>query len=733
MSRAKGSADQQTRGRRTTLRWIVPAVLVVLWVLFNGVAGGYAERLGEVVKNDNAAFLPAGAESTKVAGWEQRFVGSEQLPAVVLYQRQDGAVTDADRSAVAGDIQAFGEVDGVVADPIGPIPSEDGTALQVIVPVTATGDATVLPRAVEQFRERAGTHPGLRANVTGPAGFQADFSDVFAGIDVALLLVALGVVFVILVGVYRSIILPIAVLLTAVFAQTLAAVAVYQLASHDVIKLNGQSQGTLIIICIGAATDYALLLAGRFREELTRHRSRFDAIRVAVRRTTTTILASGLTVIIAMMCLLLADLSSNRGYGPVFALGVSAAMIATLTFLAALLALLGRAAFWPVRPRYGAGHARGERLWGRLSGIIGTRPRRTWLATGVILLALAAFIPSFRTASVPVGDQFLRTPDSVIGLDALGTHFPAGSGAPALIVARADAEASLTGVAQGVDGVADVASYSNTGSGSATEIDGHIMLQATLADPPDSGAARDTIARLRASVHRSEPTALVGGNTAVAVDTAAAGWTDLKTILPIVLVVVLLLLIVVLRAIVAPLLLAATVVLSVAATIGTAAVIFNHLAGIPGADPSLPLFCVVFLIALGVDYNIFLMARAREESSRLGDTRAGVLRALTATGGVITSAGVVLAATFSVLGIVPFLPLVQIAIIIATGILIDTFLVRALLVPALSHDVGARIWWPSRLSTKKPAADPDATTADPAPPTGTGQATPGVENQPSMP
>ncbi len=681
-------------------RWLVPVLLIVGWVVFLGAGGSYAGMLGEVVKNDNAAFLPAEAEATRVAEIEPDFFGAEQMPAVVGYVREAG-VTGADRSAVAGDIQFIQSLDGVAGPVAGPIQSTDGRALQIVVPLSTTGDATVLPAAVKEIRERAQGHDGLTAHVTGPGGTAGDFAGIFEGAEVRLLVIALIAVFIILVLVYRSIILPVVVLLTAQLAQILASVAVYVLARDDVINLNGQSQGALVLICIGTATDYALLVVGRYREELRDRESSYEALRVAVRRSAPTIVASGITVILAMMCLLLSNLSSNRGYGPVLALGICASLLATFTFLPAVLALLGRAAFWPVRPKYGSAHKLDRGIWGRAARAVAHRPRVVWVGTTVVLIALAAFLPTFKASGSPISEQFLGAkPDSVIGLTVLAQHYPAGAGAPALIVGPATAQAELTQAAQGVRGVDEVTPYSDP-PGPPKVVDAQVLLQATLSDPADSSAAEDTVNRLRDAVHAVNADALVGGTTAINVDTIDAGWSDLKTVIPLVLVVVLLLLIVLLRALAGPLLLIATVMLSVAATVGLSAIAFNWVFDFPASDASLPLFCVVFLIAVGVDYNIFLMARVREESALLRDTRQGVVRGLTTTGGVITSAGVVLGVTFSLFAVLPFTPLVQIAFILVAGILIDTFIVRALLVPAASYDLGRAIWWPSKLSQQQ--------------------------------
>jgi RND superfamily putative drug exporter len=676
-------------------RWLLPAFVIIVWLVLAGAGGGYQQRLGEVVKNDNAAFLPAGAEATRVAADERRFLGAEQVPAVIVYERATG-ITAADRAAVAADVEFLRSVAGVAGEVTGPLPAADGKALELVVPLSGTGDATVLPGAVRTIRERVqgpATPAGLTAHVTGPGGMAGDLGEIFSGADVRLLVIASLAVFLILMLVYRSVLLPFVVLISAQLAQTLASVAVYLLAEHDVIKLNGQSQGALVLICLGTATDYALLLVGRYREELAVRPSKYEAMGVALRASVPTILASGVTVILAMLCLLLSELSSNRGYGPVFALGITAALLATFTVLPAILVLLGRAAFWPYRKP--ARHL----IWRKVAGVIGRGPRRVWVGAAVVLFALAAFVPTFKAESVPMSEQFLTKPDSVIGLDVLSRHFPGGSGAPAIVVGPATERDALVAAARGVAGVDSVVPLDRV-------VDGDVLLQVTLRDPADSTRAEATVRSLRVAVHAVTAGARVGGPTAIAIDTASAGRADLRLVMPLALLVVLVLLVVLLRALVAPLLLIATVILSAAATLGIAAILFNHVLDLAAADPSLPLFCLVFLIAVGVDYNIFLMARVKEESAAPGGTRPGVLRGLTTTGGVISSAGIVLGATFSLFAILPFLPLVQIAVIIVVGVLLDTFVVRALLVPALAYDVGRRIWWPSRWPPRAAQDDP---------------------------
>jgi RND superfamily putative drug exporter len=471
---------------------------------------------------------------------------------------------------------------------------------------------------------------------------------------------------------------------------------VYQLAAAEVIALSGQTQGILFILVVGAATDYALLLVARYREELRRHRSTWTAMRVAYRASVEPILASAGTVALGLLCLLLSGLNSNRGLGPVAAIGIGASVLAALTFLPAALLLTGRGAFWPFRPRVVADTTDDERrgLWNRVADAVARRPRAIWVGTALVLLAGVALVPQLRASGVAQSDFFVdgSAVESVRGQEVLGRHFPGGTGAPAVVIVAAGAEDAVTTAATGVDGVSEVRRASDR------VVDGRVELNAVLDDAPDSEAAVATVAQLR-EVLRAVPGAdpLVGGITATQLDTQETAQRDLLVVIPAVLLVVFAVLALLLRALLAPLLLIATVVLSFGATLGVGAVVFNDVLDLPGADPSVPLFAFVFLVALGVDYNIFLMSRVREEALRHG-TREGVRRGLAVTGGVITSAGVVLAATFAALAVIPILFLLQIAILVAFGVLLDTLIVRSLLVPALSTDIGRRIWWPSALA-----------------------------------
>ncbi|CAM2876468.1 MMPL family transporter [Prescottella defluvii] len=701
--------------RRTSrLRWLLPALLVLVWLAVGGFGGPFAGKLGEVQQNDNTAFLPASAEATEAGVLYEGFTDTRFVPAIVVAERDSGIVPgDAEFLAQAGAAVAGGEGFGDQVSP--PIPSQDGRALQMIVPIDSTVD---VGDSVDELRTGLeGAPDGLEVLVTGPAGQVADLSTAFKGIDGLLLLVAGAVVLLILVVVYRSPLLPLLVLSSAVFALGLASLLVYLLADSGAIALNGQSQGILFILVFGAATDYALLLVARYREELRNEPDRFDAMKRAWRATLEPVAASAGTVIAGVLCLLLSDLNSNRGLGPVAALGIAASFVASMTYLPAVLVLFGRVAFWPKRPSYDPGHAdRDEtadhRFWGGLAKKVGAHPRRFWIASSLVLVAFALLLPTFKASGVAQSDIFLLDVDSVAGQQVLGEHFDAGAGSPAVVIAREGAVDEVVAASQ-VDGVSEVLVVSTPGdpTGTPMVVDGRVALRATLTDPADSLAAEQTIERLRDSVHAVPGAdALVGGPTATDLDTKTTSTRDRTVIIPVVILVVFAILALLLRALLAPLILMATVVLSFAATLGVSSLVFDHLLGFPGADPVVPLFAFVFLVALGIDYNIFLMTRVREESIRFG-TRRGTLRALTVTGGVITSAGVVLAATFSALAVIPLLFLAQLAFIVAFGVLLDALLVRSLLVPALTIDIGRKIWWPSRL-----ASAPDSGEAPPSTP-----------------
>ncbi|MEU3459555.1 MMPL family transporter [Streptomyces sp. NPDC006733] len=684
-------------GRSRRPRLLVALLLLVVWLGLGGALGPYAGKLGEVASNDNAAFLPQSAESTEVATLKKSFQAASTLPVIVVWQADRGAaVGPAQQAAATAALRRAAGVDGAVGAPSPALPSKDGRALEGVVQVRSDlGDR--LSTTVDAVRAEVTAVPGTQVGIAGPAALQQDLKSAFAGIDGILLGVALAVVLVILLCVYRSVVLPFLVILGAVFALGVACAIVYALARHGVVRVDGQVQGILSILVIGAATDYGLLLSARFREELQVTGDRWTAIRIAWRQCVEPVVASGLTVGLGLLVLLLSDLTNNQALGPVGAIGIACAVLSALTFLPAALVLCGRGAFWPARPRQD-GTAPVHGIWRRVAALVGRRPRRVWVAGALTLLALAGFAPTLDSGGVPQSELFTTTQPSVTAQRMLAAHFPGGSGNPAVLISDAAGAEQVAAAARQVRGVASVTAGGGGAPGApARVVNGRVALDATLTDAVDSDAAIRTVAALRRAVHAvPDAHALVGGFTAQQYDTRQTAERDRTVIIPVVLLCVLLILIALLRSIVAPLLLVASVALSYLATLGVAAVVFPHVFGFSATDPSVPLYGFVFLVALGVDYNIFLMTRVREETARHG-TRDGVLRGLTATGGVITSAGVVLAATFAALGVIPLAFLAQIAFIVAFGVLLDTLLVRSLVVPGLVHDLGDRVWWPGRI------------------------------------
>ncbi|MFB7512678.1 MMPL family transporter [Streptomyces sp. NPDC056144] len=700
---------------RRPVRWLVPLVLVTVWLGLGGAFGSYAGKLGEVSTNDQAAFLPQNAESTKVIERQDAFDQQETLPAIVVWTASGGGdVTPAQQKAAAAALRSLEGVPGVEGAPSPAFPSEDGKALQGVVPLGPDlGDE--LGETLEAVQAAADTVPDARAQLAGPAATQKDLGDAFAGIDGILLGVALAAVLLILLLVYRSVVLPFLIIISSVFALGVAGAIVYVLADNDIVRVDGQVQGILSILVIGAATDYALLLTARFREELATTGDRVAAAWAATRGSSGAITASAATVALGLLALLLSDLTNNRALGPVGAIGVVCAVLTTLTFLPAALALMGRTAFWPAKPRSADAETGGHGIWRRVAHWVDTRPRRLWTITTGLLLVGAAFFPALQSKGVPLDELFVNDAPSVAAQQTLGEHFPGGSGQPAVIIADADDRDAVRKAAAQTPGVADARVVTSVPGGKPLVVDGLVRIDATLADAPDSDAAKETVRKLRERVHAADASALVGGYTAQQYDTQRTAEHDKNLIIPVVLGIILVILVVLLRSLLLPVLLVATVGLNYLATLGIAGLVFEHGFGFSGTDASVPLYGFVFLVALGVDYNIFLMSRVREETLRLG-TRQGMLRGLVTTGGVITSAGVVLAATFAALIVIPLAFLAQIAFIVAFGVLLDTIVVRSLLVPGLVRDIGPAVWWPSRLARETdPARADDAEAGAEAP------------------
>ncbi|MFB7375189.1 MMPL family transporter, partial [Streptomyces sp. NPDC056222] len=684
----------------TPLRWasrLLPLLVLVVWLAIGGGLGPYAGKLGEVATNDQAAFLPRSAESTQVLRVQEAFRQEKTLPVLILWTAEGGDRIDPSAQAAATRaLSSLKGTAGVVGTPSPAFRSEDGEALRGIVQLrTDLGDE--LPVTLEEVDAAVSVVPGTEVWLGGPAVTQADLGDAFAGIDGLLLVVALVTVLVILLLVYRSVLLPLMIILGAVFALGLACAVVYVLADHDIVRVDGQVQGILSILVIGAATDYALLLAARYREELgSRDGDSVAAMRAALKQSFGPIVASAATVALGLLALLFSDLTNNRALGPVGAIGIACAVLSAVTFLPAVLVLLGRAAYWPARPKASTGDD-AHPVWRKVAALVDRAPRKVWAGSLAALLACAAFSFTLDSKGVPLDEIFVKDAPSVAAQVRLSEHFPAGAGNPAVVIAGAGAAEKVRTAAEGVDGVDSAVPFAAPGTAQPLVADGRVRIDVTLADAADSDAAKDTVARLRTTLHAVPGAdALVGGYTAQRYDTQVTAERDRKLIVPVVLGIILVILVGLLRSLLLPVLLVATVGLNFLATLGVAAVVFEHVFGFTGTDSAVPLYGFVFLVALGVDYNIFLMSRVREETVLHG-TREGVRRGLVATGGVITSAGVVLAATFAALGVIPLAFLVQIAFIVAFGVLLDTLVVRSLLVPALVRDIGPAVWWPGSL------------------------------------
>ena len=689
--------------------------MVIAWFGVTGFFGPLFGKLTSVQENDNSAFLPDSAESTKAVKLLESFAAGEStaFPTLVLLEGSVGPEvlqqinahletvpdlklggTDVPLSKYllpGSQVTAFPAPDGkaVLASIL-----LDGAAIAEVLP----NDEPVLPAIVEALREDFtpfAKELGFDSYVTGAGGLIGDLFGAFGDLDSTLLLTTLGVVAFILIIVYRSPILWILPLLSAVFALSTAGGIIYLLAKNNVIDVNGQSQGILSVLVLGAGTDYALLLISRYREELHHNDKPVAAMRAAYKGTFEPIVASGATVSLGLLVLLLSDLSGNRGLGPIGAIGVVVAVITMVTLLPAFLVLFGRWIFWPRIPRFDDVDSQLTGTWAKVGNLVERRPRRAWVMTGLLLVVLAAFSTTLKTDGLSTSESFTGNPESVVGQKLLLNHFPGGEGDPTKVILKNELIPAVSAKLQSVEGVTAVAPEANAAG--VIVKNGLSILNVTLSTAPDSRESRDRIPAIREAVKSIDDSILVGGTTAVFFDTDVAARHDNRTVIPVVLLLITLILGLLLRSIVSAVLLLGTVVLSYFATLGVCALVFNHIFGFAGADASFPLFAFIFLVALGIDYNIFLMTRVREEAGKLG-TRKGVIKGLTVTGSVITSAGIVLAATFGVLGILPLVFLAELGFAVAFGVLLDTIIVRSILVPALVHEIGPKVWWPSKLA-----------------------------------
>jgi RND superfamily putative drug exporter len=700
-------------------------LVVIIWFLIAGVFGPLFGKLTSVQENNNSSFLPKGAEATLAADEIKTFSGKDSFnfPTLILFE---GKVNPTSIAAINEHMAGVGALtldgtDAKISDYLAPgqvisvFRSQDGQAILANVPLdgnaiakTLPNEKPVLPAVVDALR--ADIKPIAQANgvthyVTGPGGLLGDLFAAFGTLDSSLLLTTLGVVAIILIVVYRSPVLWIIPLLSSLFALSTAGGIVYLLAKNNIIDVDGQSQGILSVLVIGAATDYALLLIARYREELHHHENRFDAMRAAYKGVWEPILASGSTVSISLLILLFSQLTNTAGLGPIGAIGIVCSMITILTLLPALLLVFGRWIFWPRIPRNDGDDHVMSGMWSKVGSSIGRNPRKAWVISGTVLLLFAFASTTLKADGIGTVDTFTGNPESVVGQKLLTKHFPGGEGDPTQVVVALDKVGAVTAALKNAPGVTDISpqldgiAIPGQPLPAMKVVNNRVILNLTLDKAPDSVEAGNDIPEIRRLAHAADATSLVGGTSAVYFDVRTANNRDNKTIIPIILLVITLILGLLLRSIVSAIVLLGTVVLSYFATLGVCALVFNHVFGFAGGDNSFPLFAFIFLVALGIDYNIFLMTRVREESQKIG-TRAGVIKGVTVTGAVITSAGIVLAATFAVLGLLPLVPLAELGFAVAFGVLLDTIIVRSILVPALVHEIGPKIWWPSNLQNK---------------------------------
>lgn len=705
---------RQIAGKLTgpVTKWIV---LVAVIVIAGGLAS-FAGKLIDVQNNETESWLPDSAESTKAFEKLEAFQDPYDVGTTVVYHRASG-LTSADLAAIEEDATEIAKIKGIskVVSPAqakaagipAPFVSEDGEVAKLEFTVNY-GDKLweELPDLKPEI-DKIIRIDGVDSYLAGAGGQSADAATVFSSGDGNLLLITLGVVILILLVTYRSPVLWLLPIISAVVGLGASMGLLYFLAKNTSLTVNGQTQFILTVLVIGAGTDYALLLVARYREELRRHENRHEAMAFALHRAAPAILASAATVVVGLLCLMFADLNSTAGMGPANAVGVAVTFVVMVTLLPALLVICGRWVFWPFVPRFGSAEPTASGLWAKVGRGIAPRPRIVWVGTAAALAVVCLGFLRLDTGGIPSDEQYTTTQDSVTGQKILVEHGLVDASTPVQVVADAGEAQAVIAAMSTVKGISAPVQVA--------EKDGIALIVAELTSDPYSDAAVDAVHDVRRAVHAVPGAdALTTGMTAVSIDVMDASARDNKVIIPIVLGAVLLILIGLLRSVVSPVLLIGTVILSFGAALGISGLVFDLLYGREHTDPGFPLFAFVFLVALGIDYNIFLMTRVREEAAVHG-TRKGSLIALSSTGGVITSAGLVLAATFAMLGTMPMTFTLQLGTTVALGVLLDTIIVRSVLVTALNLDLGGKIWWPSRLDSGTPVAEPPATEQDKVP------------------
>ncbi|MDO8338069.1 MAG: MMPL family transporter [Microcella sp.] len=632
--------------------------------------------------------LPDSAESIQAADLQEQFRDDDATSGILVFGRESGELSDDDIAAIT---ERAGELGDIALD--GSLPpltvSDDGTTALVAVPLEIEESVSVQADRAEEIRAIAseGLPDGVEVWFTGAEGFLVDISAVFEGANFVLLGVTALVVAVLLIVTYRSPILWIVPLAVVGVADFIAGIAARLVADAAGITLDGSVTGILSVLVFGAGTNYALLLIARYRDELRLHADRREAMAIALRGAGPAIIASGSTVALALATLLFGELSGNRSLGLAGAVGIVVAMAYALLVLPAALVVFGRWLFWPLVPRYGTPDTISRSPWGRLGRAVSKRPVIVAIAGFAVLGAFASGLTTL-DVGLSQNDRFIVKPEAVLGQERLAEAFSAGSTAPAAVIVPAEDAADVSDGLTDIDGVVEVRPGPSD--------DDIAQLDIVLDADPESQEAFAIIADVRLALDDlGDGSGLVGGIDAEGLDLRDAQQRDQNLVIPLILVLVLAVLIVLLRSLLAPVLLLIAVVASFFSAVGIGSVLFETVFGFPGVDTNVLLFSFLFLVALGVDYSIFLVTRAKEEVPMLGTTE-GMVRALAATGGVITSAGILLAAVFAVLGVLPLITLTQVGVIVCIGVLIDTLLVRTVIVPAMAFIAKDRFWWPRR-------------------------------------
>ncbi|GAA3600012.1 MMPL family transporter [Klugiella xanthotipulae] len=668
-------------GKRTS--WIVLAAA------FLAIAAVFSLGSGSSGESSPGVGLPSSAESQKVADLQATLPGADSTAGILVFSRDGDTLTDDDMAAISDASARVADLaEGGMVPP--PTVSDDTTVALVVVPLEVDEDVAAQADRATELRNLANEDlpQGLTAKLSGPEGFAVDIAAVFKGANFTLLLTTVIVVAVLLIVTYRSPWLWLVPLVVVGTADGVSSIVATRVAALFGIQLDASVTGILSVLVFGAGTNYALLLIARYRDELRIHEDRRDAMARALHGAGPAIIASGSTVVLSLLTLLFAELTGNRALGIACATGVVVAMLFALLVLPAALVLFGRGLFWPYVPRFGSEGTMHRGVWFRLGTGVSRRPIVVAIVGVAVLGGLMLGVPNIQTG-LSQSEQFTSVPEAVVGQNIIADAFPGGSGSPATVITKTAKVDETIAAATQVDGVASATAGESAGSITAITV--------VLDAEAETAEALDTVAALRTAVHQvSGAEALVGGLDAQTLDVNAAQTHDQDLVIPLILALVFVVLVVLLRALVAPVLLLLTVVASFFASLGASWLLFQSVFDFPAIDTNVILFSFLFLVALGVDYNIFLVTRAREEANAHG-TRAGMIRALAATGGVITSAGILLAAVFAVLGVLPLITLTQIGIIVCIGVLLDTLLVRTVIVPALAFIAGDKFWWPRRI------------------------------------